>query len=68
MNGQAKQILSVSLRPTLIFKLSRLAAMVEISRSELVGRLLGLFADDLLNPEVGSITISKKHLTNFLKM
>lgn len=60
----AKQPVSFAMRPTLIAKLDKLAMTVDLSRSELACRLLGLYVDNLTNPEVGQINISRDHLLN----
>lgn len=57
-----KQILSITIRPSLISKIDRLAQQCSLSRSECMGRLLGRICKDLDRPEVAAVWIKKKSL------
>lgn len=57
-----KKPVSIAMRPSLVVKLDQLAKQIGQSRSETACRLMGLFVDDLLKPEIGWIKISRDHL------
>ena len=66
--SQSKIVASFTIRPALLEKLDCIAHACGTSRSELVGRLLGTMADDLLNPLTAWVQVKRESLMNTLKL
>ena len=58
----------IGMRPMLIDQVDELARQAGLSRSELIGRLLGTFVSDLLQPEIAWVKIKRDELFRILKV
>jgi hypothetical protein len=65
---EAKNPISIAMRPSLVVKIDQLALIIGQSRSETVSRLMNIFVDDLLRPKEGWVRVNRNHLINILKI